>query len=277
MTEILTPMNAPRTIEGLAQIPPVTMRQLTELHLSGIRTTEEKLAWFSLNTQEAKAAYMLSLLKRWDEANGVVTSDQSPTPAAPATRVREPVTNNAYTPIVTGMGPQLTSAAGVMALPPTVAIPPSVVTVAPGAVAAAQAAAAAIGDKSKMRSPKTAGADASSDLGPAVVNLLNRIVEDQDKIIAGLADLKQHIDGRLEEASSAKSSRLEVSINELGKGNEAVAAMLQSISYRQTYTLMLLLQNFAASADISTVDLLRTVMTDSENFQNLAQLARGKA
>jgi hypothetical protein len=238
-------MNAPRTIEELAKLTPVAMRQLTEMHLAAQRTDEEKMAWFGLNTPEAKAHYMLTLLKRWDEANGVVEHMNGAAPQAS----RAPVTNGASAPAAT-----------------TGFIP----AVAPAAVAVAQAATMDTGKAKATRQPKTSEDKAAPDLGADILKLLGRVLEGQEA-------LGKRFETALETASSAKNSRLEATCEALIAQNKSLAEMLTSISYQQTWALMALLTYVADQNETSVIDLLRTTIGTSENFQGLATIARGKA
>lgn len=264
MTMILTPQTAPRTLEGLAEIKPSDMRQLTENYLKGIRTDAEKLAWFDLRTPEAKAQYMLTLLQRWDAENG------GP-PAQAPTGVRAPVTNGVHQPAVAASVPDTQT----VQVPPQAQMPPSVATVAPTALAAAQAAVGTTVDtKSKgSRSPRTTSSEAPPDLAANVLNLLTRVLETLSQVDTKIEALKAHVDTRLEEASSAKSSRLEKAIDE---SNSTVASLLKSISYMQQYALMSLLQDKAIKDKNSVAETLRVLIMECDDFQGLVDSARGK-
>jgi hypothetical protein len=80
----LTPQTAPRDAAALMHYTPYQLRCFAEEHLAAVRTEEQKMAWFALRTNEARAAHTLELLERWDaKTPRPVTAmhDQPPQPA----------------------------------------------------------------------------------------------------------------------------------------------------------------------------------------------------
>lgn len=261
----LTPHTAPRTVEGLSKETPFKLRLLVQT-LGGMETAEQKMAWHDAKTPEARATYVLQLLKNWDEANpGAATS----APAAPAPA---PHMNGAAQPLQT-TGTATTPAYRV----PPVQLP----TVDPSALTAA---AAALADTKPRRSPKTSTETPepakTADVGTDVVNLLNRLAEsienDKDRFKA----LEKKVITILDGAASAKSSRLEVVENKYNELHKELGTVLQYLSWNndvQKWTLMALLTFMQESVGTSPKDALGMAISDSaaDSFQKLVDEATG--
>jgi hypothetical protein len=285
----LTPQNAPRDAALLAQYTPYQLRCLAEKYLAGIRDEKEKMGWFQLRTNEARAAYILELLKRYDgTTNGAAHTNgvSAPSISAQAPAARAPVTS---APSVQSMAPVAAPGTAAPPVGPTVNMPPSVAPttgpapfipqVAPAAVAAAGAAA---GEKAK-RAPRTTAAPAAelpADLGATIVNLLNRLLEGQDKASKGYEDMVRQVSNILEEAAAMKSSRVETLEGHyaaLTTKMETLDNLVQSSWKVQTWLLMMLLQSQANANNADIVDVLRMAISDGDSFQTILAQARGKA
>lgn len=273
----LTPQSAPRDVETLSKCTPYQLRRLAETHLAGLRNETEKMAWFGLKTPESKAQYILELLKRWDAQNGGAPHTNGvAAPAVPATHdmTRTPV---ASAPAVQSMQPAAPN--GAVTMPVNNA--PAAAGAGPGfvpnvALAAVAAATAAASDKGKStRTPKTTGATAPVDLGADVVNLLNRILEAQEKLTKTQEDTVRQVINTIEEAGAGKKlDKLTGDVIVLHKQLEALSALVQHNNSLQTWVLMAIA---STQPNASPLDVLRSAIQDSESFPELVAQARGKA
>lgn len=287
----LTPQNAPRTAPELRQKEIFRVRRLAEIHLASIRTDEEKLAWYSMST-DARINYVVALLKRWDEQNpGGYQPDAAATngtaavatPAPEATRA--PVTSAPATraPAVQQMTPMLPNGApGTVTVPPalfagttTAGAAPLIPQVSTSAVAAAVSATA---DNKPKRAPKTTAITEAppADLSADIINLLNRISKAQEDDRERFAGLLEGVQKTLEEAASAKNSRLEQQLKLIEERLAGLEPWMASTSQLQTWLLMIMLSNQADTTNSSPVDVLRQALEASANFNAIVAQARGK-
>lgn len=284
----LTPQTAPRTAQELCKFTPIELRLLTDNHLAGLRSDKEKMAWFELKTQDAKANYILSLLKRWDENNpGMHTNGATSisTPAAVAPEVvRTPVTASPAPAVPSTTDADILRKWGTMGPPPSQngaghaeAAPAAV---SPAALASAVAATA---DKPK-RQPRTTNAAATTeppaDLSATVINLLNRLLEGQEAVACSTEKLHAQIMSTLEDAASSKGSRvtaLESKYEALESQMQAISDMSNTIMKTQMWALMATLSGQSVTMKTSVIDVLRCAIHDSDDLQAMVKVIMGKA
>jgi hypothetical protein len=277
----LTPQTAPRDVAALAACTPYQLRRLAETHLAGLRNEQEKMAWFGLKTAESKAQYILELLKRWDVQNGGAShANGAAAPAIPATpdMVRAPVTS---APSVAVQSMQPAAPNGAVNMPTNSAPaaagagpgPGFIPSITPSAVAAA---AAATGEKGKAtRTPRTGSAPV--DLGADVVNLLNRILEGQEKAAKSYEDTARQVTNALSVEETGNTKRLEKLEGDLlviQRQLTALTTLLQNAQQAQIWALMILA---STQPNASPLEVLRSAVQDSESFPELVAQARGKA
>jgi hypothetical protein len=273
----LTPQTAPRTAQELVKFTPIELRLLTDNHLAALRTDKEKMAWFELKTQDAKANYILALLKRWDEQNpGMHTNGATSIAGSNAPVIaRAPVT----APDAPAPDAESLRKWGTMGPPPAQNGASGPAVVSPAALAAAVAATA---DKPGKRQPKTTAAEPPADLSANVIDLLNRILNGQDTTRVSTEKLHAQILSTLEDAASSKGSRvtaLESKYEELARQIEAISDMANSIMKTQMWALMALLNAQSEITETSVVDILRCAIRDSDNLQAMVKvvMSSGKA
>jgi hypothetical protein len=300
----LTPQNAPRDAAALAEKSPFQLRLLAERHLGSLRSEAEKQAWYGLKTTDARVNYILDLLKRWDQQNpGAATPSNGVSATATPAPVfeRAPVVNTqAGPPTVQNMQPvppmagvPVAGATPTQFAPPTVSMGPNgmasvgvgggggpgfIPNVSQAAIAAAGAIAA--GEKPKGRTPRTtAGTGAPADLGADVVNLLQRLLDGQEKDRERYDVMQKNVASILEDAASMKSSRineLEAQYTALTTAMSTLTNLVESAWKVQIWTMMMLLQAQANEHGVSPIDVLRSAMEDANNFQSIVNQAMGK-
>ena len=261
-TPALTPQNAPRDLEQLKLESPFQLRCLL-LKLGCLTNEEEKMTWHNMQTPENRASHVLGILQAYDRATG--------TPGGATQTVTAP--------------PGYNTAGGAQQVAPVMMpqqMAPQVPLVSQAAVSAATAATA---EKPK-RSPRTSAASgtetpsAPADLGAEVINLLNRVLDSNNKLEEKYDAFAKKIVGTIEEAASSKTSRVTALENkhaELAAQLTQVLAYQQSAQQMQTWTLMAFLTFMQESMGASIPALLGAAISDSAQFQQLLNKATGKA
>lgn len=177
-----TPMSAPRDPQGLMKIGIFQLRILIEA-CGGLTSNEEKMAFAKMSVEE-KVNLAMQLLAQWDRANpggGAMPMNGAAGHAAPAPMQMMPA-------------PQ--------GMPMT--------QVDPAAVAAAAAAAAPQAPPPTTRKPRNAATQTQQDspapdLGVDVLNLLNRIVTQNDESAAMVASGIKEMLGQISTANATNA------------------------------------------------------------------------
>lgn len=308
----LTPQTAPRDLEGLTKETPYKLRLLVSA-LGMLQAEEHKMAWHQLQTPETRAAYVLKLLQAWDQANpGAATP---PPPAAPATPAQPapaapPATPSFAMPFQQpgfappapqqGFAPPAPAQPGFamptgFTMPQPVAPVPAAAMGAPGAPppvaaqtaqAAQVAAGAAEGKTTTKRQPRNAGAAAPAggggdpELGAQITGMMQTILQGLSAEHEQRVAWQKQVTEMLEEASSAKTSRvtaLEAKYTELTQALVGVSQALQNQQSLQIWTLMAFLTLAEGQTGGSVLQLLKSAIDDSAMFSKLVDQATGKA
>lgn len=239
----LTPQTAPRSLDALKVLPPFKLRVLAQT-LGGVDSAQQKSAWHSLATNEARAAYVLELLIEWDKKNG------GPPAAAPAVVEQ-------LAPVAPAMM-QLGTIEG-SALP----------AVTQAALAAATAATA---EKPK-RQPRTSTATeaspptTSADLGADVLALLTKVATFSEKN----ADAVGALDRRMVNVLNEQAER----IARLETQNGDLQTRLKAMQELQSWLFMSFLTFMQETMNASTPDLIRAAIDDSSRLSELVKQAVG--
>lgn len=279
----LTPHTAPRNLEGLLKETPFKLRLLAQA-LNGLTTEDQKMAWHQLQTPEARAEYVLALLKHWDTANPgsrEVMNGATAHVGAQPTTMQQPM----QMPPPQQMQPQY-------AQQPQQPSAPSVQTMAPigpaqvSPQAAAAAAAATAAPSTTARKPRNSGTAAAPG-APADAEVATQVLSMLQTILAGLGSdaerfqkMQANITGILEEATAAKTGRLatlEAKYGEVANSLQHLSAAYQSQANIQIWTLMAFLTFMQESMGASMKDILGAAIQDSAMFQKLVDQALGKA
>lgn len=276
----LTPHTAPRDLDSLLRETPFKLRLLAQ-SLGGLTTEEQKMGWHQLQTNEARANHILSLLKQWDAANPGAArpaAGGAGSPLAPP-----PTTNGAHQPVA-APAPQAPSFAPSFQMPVTNIQPQAVAAPgAPPAVSqqAAAGAQAAAGSEKRTRAPRTSGgAEAGAELGGQVLGLLNTILGGLKADADQRQEFQRNLTALLETAASDKTSRVTALESKYGEMHETLkhlSAAMQSQSNLQLWTLMAFLTFMENSMGVGMVEILRAAINDSAMFQKLVDQAMGKA
>jgi hypothetical protein len=233
----ITPHIAPRNIEGLLKMTPFRLRLLGE-DCGGLKDDASKMAWHNLKTPEARADYVLKLLKEWDAGNpGAAAPTNGAVPSSIA-QSTQPVSASSRAPQVAQVSQQ-----------------------------AAQAAAAAAAADKPRRSPRTSAQEtqdatsAPADLGAEVIKLLHQVLKETE---AGTESYRT-VEKKLLETNSQSAAVI--------KGLEALNAQVQQVQQVQLWTLMAFLTFMQDNVGASTTEILGAAISDSAQFQQLVRQA----
>jgi hypothetical protein len=265
----LLPQTAPRTLEGLINQSPMRLRFLVRDYLGGLQNDADKMAWHALTTSQARAEYVLQLLKNWDAANPGAAAPQGPAPA-PQVQGYQPPIQQPQTNGATSYGPNTQMANGVP-VQQMAPVAPGPATVAPGAVAAAAAATA---DKPR-RTPRTSSTleQQPADVGANILELLTRLTGAIDSSQQSTLNALTSFKAILEEAASGKTSRLTL----LETAHANLDAKINAVLSLQRIMLMSVLNFMQEQSGMGILDLLGTAIEDSARLDQLIQQAQGKA
>jgi hypothetical protein len=212
-----TPQSAPRDAQGLMKIGIFQLRILIEA-CGGLQQPEEKMAFAKMSVEE-KVALAQQLLAQWDRAN----------PGGGGAPMN-------------GGGHAMQAPPPMQMMPPPQGMP--VTQVDPAAVAAAAQAAAppAVTTRKPSNKGATAGtAPPAGDLGVDVLNLLNRLVAQNDEQSSILSSAMKEITGQLGESNKVNAenaANYKAVYGALGVMNQ----QLQAIQYQCKLAMALSLQ-----------------------------------
>ena len=175
-----TPQSAPRDAQSLMKIGIFQLRMLIEA-CGGLANNEEKMAFAKMSVDE-KVQLAMQLLAKWDQANG-------------------------------GGAPMNGAGGHAMPAPMQMMPAPQGMQVDPATIAAAAQAAAPQAPAPTTRKPRNSAANNAAateaapgtDLGVDVVNLLNRLVTQNDEMIATHVTSTKEILGQLSEANKTNA------------------------------------------------------------------------
>lgn len=208
----VSPQSAPRDPQGLMKLGIFALRLLI-VDAGGLTTNEEKMAFAKMNVDE-KVQLAMQLLAQWDRSHGQM-----------------PMNGAGHAP-----PPQM------QMMPPPQGMP--AMQVDPAAVAAAAQAAAPPAPAPTQRRPRNSAAqvqEAPSDLGADVVNMLNRLVAQNDEtnsiLAAGLKEMREQI-GEANKTSAENASTYKAVYGALTTMNTA----LSNIQFQAKLSMALSLQ-----------------------------------
>ena len=235
----LQPASAPRTVDGLLKVTLFNLRSLAT-KLGKLESEQEKLAWFNMKTQEARAQYVLECLLAWDAANHGTNGAAAPQSGA----------------VVMGQAPM----------------------VAPVSAQALQAAGAATQQEPRKarRQPQTStdpgtptnGATPPSDLGAEVINLLTRIHETTQTLGEQM--------GKLGHSTSSAIADQDKKLQFLEKTQGEVLSQLQQMHTLQVLMFTAFLSSMQETMGAPMSDILGAAVGDSEILLKLVREASGK-
>ena len=237
----VTPQSAPRDAEGLMKLGIFQLRLLIE-GMGALQTEQEKMAFAKMQTPD-KVQLAQQLLANWDKQNGGANGTNGV--AAPA------------------MAPP-------MGMMPPQGMP--VMQVDPGSVAAA--AQAAVPPTPPKRAPVTSETSApkGTDLGVDIVNLLNRLVSQQDEMNSTLAAGIKELTGSVGEVAKANHQHAEnykAVYGALQNMNAAINLVAMQSKLAMALVLPLAEQTLGASRE----DILRATLGDLDTIQAFIQQA----
>ncbi len=243
----VTPQSAPRDTEGLMKLGIFQLRLLLE-GMGALSTDGEKMAFAKVSAPD-KVAIAQERLAAWDKANGggggATNGAAHTNGAAPPPPMQMPAP------------PGMTS--------------PEVQQVDPSQVAdAAKAAAPAATSK---RSPRTSESKSeSADLGAEVVNLLNRITQQNDEanstLAAGMKELSASV-AVVAKANQGHADNYKAIYIALQSMNQAIAQTALQSKLAMALVLPLAEQVLGASRD----DILRLTLGDVDSIGTFIQQA----
>ena len=242
----VTPQSAPRDPEGLMKLGIFQLRLLIE-SMGHLQNEQEKMAFAKMATPQ-KVELAQQLLAQWDKVNGV---------------------QNGVSPM-NGAAPMM---------PPPAMMPPQgmpVTQVDPAAVAAAaQAAVPPVQSAPPKRSPRTSESNAQApavDLGVDIVNLLNRLVQQNDEtnstLAAGLKELVGSV-GEVAKSNHQHAENYKAVYGALGSMNNALNLIALQSKLAMALVLPLAEQTLGASRE----DILRMTLGDVDTIQAFIQQA----
>lgn len=243
----VTPESAPRDPEGLAKLGIFQLRVLIEA-LGALKNEQEKMAFAKMQAPQ-KVELAHQLLAQWDKAHGA----GGPT--------------NGVAPM-TGVAPTMPTPA----MMPPQSMP--VTQVDPAAVAAAAQAAVPQVQAPVTRQPRTSSKEAAPDvnLGADVVNLLNRIVQQNDEanstLAAGIKDILNQV------SETAKANQTHAANYKAVFGAlSTITATLQTVAMQSKLAMALVLPLAEQVLGASREDILNATLGDLETVQAIVQQA----
>lgn len=251
----ITPASAPRDAESLMKLGVFQLRLLVE-KLGALSNDQEKMAFAKLSGDQ-KVALAVQLLQKWDQQNG-----------------------GAQNGVANGVG----HAPAPMAPPPVMAPPQGfpVTQVDPAAVAAAAQAAAppAPAPTTRTRTPRTSQTEAPApDLGADVLNLLNRISQQNEETNSTLASALKEISKNVSEVATANQQHAE-NYKAVYGALQGLANMIGSLAQQNALAMALVLPLAEQTLGASREDILGATIGDLPSIQTFVQQAlaqQGKA
>lgn len=234
----VTPQTAPRDPAALEKLGIFQIRLLIE-KLGGLSNEQEKVAFARFSTPE-KVQLALQLLNQYDKAGGG------------------------------GRAPSNGVAPGTMAMPMPMQVPSMEVN--PAALAAAAQAMAPQAAPTGRRSPRTPSdmtpPAAPADLGADVLNMLNKVIQQNDETNAMLAGALKEVLSEIKEISKS-NHQLAQSYSAVYGALQGMGKSIEANSRQGTLTMALVLPLAEQVLGCSRNDVLGATLSDVDSIQEM--------